>query len=136
MTGTDLRTAAVDLASSRITYYEDDDCYVCEDCGASWEGERNDPNEHANACSVGVLLSALKDQGDRPEWMRKAARWEGTSSFPDEEGDYAKTPTVCSNPECKDGLLWQDDGGHGVRDQPCPDCNPEAPSGAEGNERD
>ena len=56
------RTAAVDLASSRITYYEDDDSYVCEDCGASWEGERNDPNEHANACSVGVLLSALKDQ--------------------------------------------------------------------------
>ena len=115
----DLRTAAVDLASSRITYYEDDDCYVCEACGASWEGERNDPNEHANACSVGVLLSALKDQGDRPEWMRKAARWEGTSSFPDEEGDYAKTPTVCPT-DTKE--VWHDGGANDQWVEPCPDC--------------
>ena len=36
---------------------------------------------------------------DRPEWMRKASRMEGTSSFPGEDGDFAKTPTVC--PTCK-----------------------------------
>jgi hypothetical protein len=87
MTGTDLRTAL-----NRMLWRRSGKGAWCVFCMA------DTGNDHEPDCPTIEVHAALA-QSDRPEWMRKASRMEGTSSFPGEDGDFAKTPTVC--PTCK-----------------------------------
>lgn len=77
-------------------------------------------NDHEPDCpTIEVHAALAQSEGEEINRLaREKLHRSGKNLVPED----TPAPTVCPNPECKDGLLWQDDGGHGVRDKPCPDC--------------